>query len=112
MEFVYVLGIASKNQRPIPLRKPLPSALTRSRTMRPSRRATPTLSTVRRTRKNECDTSMRASFECHEGNAMRRMASNCRRKVLSRLGLCDVGTRGKCFAFSSNLDWGVGEIVT
>ena len=32
---------------------PLPSALTRSRTIRPSRRATPTLKTVRATRKKE-----------------------------------------------------------
>ena len=112
MELVYVLGIASANQRPRPLMKPRPSALTRSRTMRPSRRATATLRTVRRTRKNECETSIRASLERHEGNAIRRIASSWRKKVLSRLGLCDAGTNGNRFAFFSITEAGVGLTVT
>lgn len=61
--FVYVLGTASANHRPNPFKKPLPSALTRSRTMRPSRRATATLSTVRKTRKEVWARSMKASLE-------------------------------------------------
>lgn len=112
IEFVYVLGIASRNHKPRPLRNPTPSALTRSRTMRPSRRATPTLNTVRKTRKKECETRMRDSFECHEGNAIRIMAKSCRRKVLSRLGLCDVGTRGNRFALPSSAAGDVGLIGT
>lgn len=112
MELVYVLGIASANQRPRPFTKPRPSALTRSRTIRPSRRATATLRTVRRTRKNECETNIKASLERHEGKAIRRIASNWRRKVLSRLGLCDAGTSGNRFAFFSITEVGVGLTVT
>ena len=98
IELVYVLGMASKNHKPIPFAKPLPSALTKSRTMRPSSRATPMLKTVRRTRKNECMIRIKASLECHEGKAILRIGKSCRRKVLSRLALLDAGTRGKCFA--------------
>lgn len=53
MEFVYILGIASANHRARPVKNPLPSALTKSLTMRPSRRATAMLNTVRRTRNVE-----------------------------------------------------------
>lgn len=55
---------------------------------------------------------MRASLECHEGIAMRRMANSWRRKVLSRFGLCDAGTSGKFFAFSAMTESGVEEMVT
>lgn len=78
MAFVYVLGSARANHHPKPRMKPLPFAetctyqlvvpsqcivyLTRSRTIRPSNRATITLRTVLRTRKNVCSTSMNASL--------------------------------------------------
>ena len=108
IELVYVLGIASRNQRPMPFAKPFPSALTKSRTIRPSRRATPMLRTVRRTKKNECMTRIMASLECHDGKTILRMGSNCRRKVLSRLALLDAGTRGKCLALFARAEDEVG----
>lgn len=110
--FVYVLGIASANHNPKPFRNPLPSALTKSRTIRPSSLATPTLNTVRATRKNECKTRMRVSLECHDGKHMRRIARSWRRKVLSRLGLCAEGTGGKFFASSASCTGVYGLIAT
>lgn len=52
IELVYVLGTANTNHHPSPRRNPLPFAETRSRTMRPSKRATSTLRYVLATRKN------------------------------------------------------------
>lgn len=112
MEFVYVLGMASKNHRPMPFMKPFPSALTKSRTIRPSRRATPTLSTVRRTRKKEWEVRMSASLERHDGKAILRIANSWRKNVLSRLGLWEAGTRGKCLVFSANKDEEVETMLT
>ena len=89
--FVYVLGKASKNHNPNPLKKPFPSLQTISRTRRPSSLATATLNTVRRTRKKEWRAMMRDSWECHVGKVMRRMERRWLRVVVVRVG---VGVRG------------------
>ena len=88
--FVYVLGKASKNHNPNPLKKPFPSLLTISRTRRPSSLATATLNTVRKARKKEWRAMMRDSWECHVGKVMRRME----RRWL-RVCLFGVGVRGR-----------------
>lgn len=113
IELVYVLGIARRNHRPSPLRKPFPFALTRSLAIRPSRRATATLKTVLRTRKNECKTTIRVSLDLNEGNAMRkRIARSWRRKAVSILGFDfkDVGCSGKKGASDLSFESGVSRI--
>jgi hypothetical protein len=61
--------------------------LTRSLAILPSSLATPTLRTVLNTRKNECSTTIKLSFDLHEGNAMRkRIARNCFTNAASMLG--------------------------
>lgn len=112
MVFVYVLGIASANHNPRPLRKPRASALTRSRTMRPSSRATATLRTVRKMRKKLCARRSAASLECQDGRAIRRIARSCRRKVLSRFGFCEGGSGGKWVAVAVIKEAGVGRMRT
>jgi hypothetical protein len=62
--------------------------LTRSLTIRPSRRATATLSTVRRTRKKVWNARIKTSLDLQDGNVMRkRMALSCLKNVASMLGL-------------------------
>ena len=92
--FVYVLGKASKNHNPKPLKKPFPSLQTISRTRRPSSLATATLNTVRRTRNKEWRAMMRNSWECHVGKVMRRMERRWLRVVVVRVGVGVVGRGG------------------
>lgn len=87
MELVYVLGIASRNQSPMPFMNPTLSALTRSFTIRPSRCATAILNTVLRTRRHECAKTIKVSFDLHDGKAIRKMARICLKNVLSKFGL-------------------------
>ena len=70
IELVYVLGTANTNHQPSPRAKPLPFAETRSRTIRPSKRATMTLSTVRAIRKKVCRVSRNASLPVFLGSKM------------------------------------------
>lgn len=115
MAFVYVLGIARRNHSPSPLRNPLPLALTKSRTILPSKRATAILRTVLNTKKKEWVITIRVSFDLNLGKATRnRIDCSWRRKALSILGFCLVaaGMGGKCCLSSSNLDCGVETILT
>lgn len=83
--------------------------------MRPSRRATATLSTVRSTRKPECSSTSSVSFERSDGKATRvRSARSWRRNAASMFGLDVVveGRRGKCAASAASVAAGVGRMGT
>ena len=103
--------MAQMNHQPSPRRNPRPFPLTRSRTMRPSRCATPTLSRVRMTRKKECRSTMRDSREVRDGKAMLRMARSCLRKTRSTFGLWDGGTGGNRRASALSTSAGVSHIL-
>jgi hypothetical protein len=110
IEFVMLLGIARRNQRASPRMNPFASALTISRTIRPSSLATMILNTVLSMRNAEWRITSPDSAERHDGMATRkRIARSCERNARSMLGLADSeeSRRGKCGLSAVNLDLGV-----
>lgn len=112
IEFVYVLGTASANHNPMPLANPGPSALIRSLTIRPSSRATTTLSNVRAMRKDVCSARMPTSLDLQCRNPKRRTAHSCLKNTLSTEVFLDSrdGTRGKSFAALRSVEALVGSM--
>jgi hypothetical protein len=70
------------------------------------------LSIVLITRKNECNMTIKVSFDCIRGNAMRnKIALSWRKNTASMFGLA-VANIGKCFASAANFSGGVGYTGT